>query len=218
MKNIEEKTIIPPPWKLHGEAYILLYRFPENFVQSHAFLQSFQQGNFKGVVGTVMLVNYHESGVGPYQELLFIPGLFKLGGKTTFSISKIFVSSQASVDSGIENWGIPKELAEFDWQPQRVQVRQNGQLFFDAQFRKSWGYLPITTALFPLNVTQLLREELILTQPSASGMGRLSGLESIAVDAQFFPDLSQVKPLLTLHIPRFQMTFPIPQKTPFSSI
>lgn len=53
------------------------------------------------------------SGVGPYRELLFIPGAFHINGRYTFSIPKIYVSTETSVNSGIKNWGIPKEVADF---------------------------------------------------------------------------------------------------------
>jgi acetoacetate decarboxylase len=78
------------------------------------------------------------SGVGPYQELLFIPGLFHIDGRYTFSISKIYVSTEASVRSGIENWAIPKELADFKIDTQddgstlyrsANQLRVGGRLF-----------------------------------------------------------------------------------------
>jgi acetoacetate decarboxylase len=70
------------------------------------------------LVTTVDKVRYSNSqpqtsGVGPYKELLFIPGVFHINGRYTYSISKIYVSTEASVRSGIENWAIPKEVADF---------------------------------------------------------------------------------------------------------
>ena len=104
----------PPPWKLKGNGYIFLYHFPKYFVEKFGFLADYQANRFDGdFVGTVMLVDYASSAVGSYQELLFIPGRLNFDKKKIFSISKIYVSSQDSVENGIANWGIPKELADF---------------------------------------------------------------------------------------------------------
>lgn len=144
--------IAPAPWTLHGDGLVLLAHFPEAFVREHGFLAKYQRDGYRGYIGAVMLVDYHTSGVGPYRELLFIPGLFNLAGQTTFSISKIYVSTRDSVWNGIENWGIPKELADFNLTTlpdgTRVfEVSQRGRLFFSAR-AKPWSVrFPVTTKL-----------------------------------------------------------------------
>ncbi|NOS55010.1 MAG: hypothetical protein HOP37_01990, partial [Cyclobacteriaceae bacterium] len=115
----DEIRIASAPWKLTGSGYILLYRFPKAFVAEHGFLVDFQKEKFVSGWGAVMLVDYKTSPVGPYRELLFIPGIFSFNKKKVFSISKIYVSTQNSVINGIENWGIPKELADFRWSKER---------------------------------------------------------------------------------------------------
>ena len=107
------QLIAPAPWQLTGNAYIMVYKFSKEFVEEQGFLEDWQKDAFEGYLGTVMLVNYETSGVGPYFELLFIPGMFDFEGKNYFSISKIYVSSDDSVYNGIKNWGIPKEQAEY---------------------------------------------------------------------------------------------------------
>ncbi|GAB3639487.1 acetoacetate decarboxylase family protein [Spirosoma arcticum] len=84
-------------------------------MRAQGFLAPYQQRAYWGWVGTVMLVDYETSPVGPYQELLFVPGLFRFGDTTSFSIAKIYVSTRASVWNGRQNWGIPKELAHFSF-------------------------------------------------------------------------------------------------------
>ena len=91
----------PPPWTLHGEGIILLYRFKKSWVKSKANLPAELQGQFKGGFGYVMLVDYSSSPVGSYHELLFIPGQF--GEKKFQSITRILVSSEASTDQGRKN-------------------------------------------------------------------------------------------------------------------
>jgi hypothetical protein len=215
MEKPENINIAPAPWHLTGNAYIMVYKFSKSFVEEQGFLADYQQDRFLGYVGTVMLVDYKTSGVGPYRELLFIPGMFTFDWKKVFSISKIYVSSHDSVYNGIENWGIPKEYANFDWQQnndgtEEVSVKIEGKEFFKANFKKGFISFPLTTKIFPLNVVQKLRKDLIITNPTAKGKATLSSMKSVKVDKDFFPDLSQATPLLTMKVKDFEMTFNVP--------
>ncbi|AQG79710.1 acetoacetate decarboxylase family protein [Spirosoma montaniterrae] len=216
--------IAPPPWTLTGDGLILIAHFPEPFVRAQGFLAPYQQTAYRGWIGTVMLVDYKTSAVGPYRELLFIPGLFRFGDTTSFSISKIYVSSEDSVWNGRQNWGIPKEFADFSFETnadgsRSITVSQNGQSFLSLR-AKPWGpRFPITTKLMPgFRVMQERLDRpgyeppgLLLTRPSASGAARLSTLSGVETDIRFFPDLSQIKPLAVLSVENFRMTFPVPE-------
>lgn len=218
--------IAPPPWTLTGNGVILIAHFPESFVRSQGFLAPYQQRAYRGWVGTIMLVNYQTSPVGPYQELLFIPGLFRFENKTSFSISKIYVSSQDSVWNGRSNWGIPKEQADFSFisntdGSQAISVHSQEQSVLALQ-AKPWGIrFPITTKLLP--GFRIVQKQLtpaksgtnptgtfLLTRPSATGSARLASLSDVRVNASLFPDLATIRPLLALSVDNFQMTFPVP--------
>ena len=207
--------IAPAPWNLTGDAYIMVYKFSKDFVQEYGFLADYQRDRFLGYVGTVMLVDYKTSGVGPYRELLFIPGMFTFNWKKMFSISKIYVSSRDSVYNGIENWGIPKEFADFDWQAnddetEDISVKIEGKEFFKTTIKKGFISFPLTTSIFPLNVVQKLRKDLIITNPTAKGRATLASIKSIEVDRNFFPDLSKASPLITMKVKDFEMNFNVP--------
>jgi len=75
------EKVYPAPWNLTGKGYILLYKFPGNFVEGKSNLPSFLKGCFAGGFGTLMLVDYSTSNAGPYGELLLIPGKFRHKGK-----------------------------------------------------------------------------------------------------------------------------------------
>jgi hypothetical protein len=215
MENLTNLNIALAPWNLTGDAYIMVYKFSKDFVGEYGFLADYQRDRYLGYVGTVMLVDYKTSGVGPYRELLFIPGMFTFDWKKVFSISKIYVSSQDSVYNGIENWGIPKEYADFDWQQntdgtEDVSVTIEGKEFFKANFKKGFISFPLTTTIFPLNVVQKLRKDLIITNPIAKGKATLASMKSVKIDKNFFPDLSKATPLLTMKVKDFEMTFNVP--------
>lgn len=215
MEYSPEIKIAPAPWNLTGDAYIMIYKFSKDFVQEYGSLADYQQDRFLGYAGTVMLVDYKTSGVGPYRELLFIPGMFTFNWKKMFSISKIYVSSRESVYNGIENWGIPKEYADFDWQTnvdgtEDISVKIEGKKFFEITIKKGFIPFPLTTSILPLNIAQKLRKDLIITNPTAKGKATLASVKSIEVDKNFFPDLSKVFPLITMKVKDFEMNFNVP--------
>ena len=185
-------------------------------------MAQYQQDSYRGYVGSVMLVDYQTSPVGPYRELLFIPGLFDMAGRKTFSISKIYVSSHDSVWNGIQNWGIPKEYADFevtrlDAKTERVEVSMSGKTFFSAQLKSKSFHFPITTSLFPFRITQLLGSDLVLTNPSASGRACFVSCQNLKTNPDFFPDFSHLKPLSVLKIKNFKMHFNVPTFVPFDN-
>ena len=212
-----------PPWTLTGNGLLFLAHFPETFVRKHGFLQPYQQTAYRGWVGTVILADYQSSDVGPYQELLFIPGLFRFGQTMSFSISKIYVSTPDSVANGRANWGIPKELADFTFETgalgqQRISVSRDGQPFFSVR-ANAWGpRIPITTRLLPgfrvMQESLPLSDagQLLLTAPVASASARLTTLTELTVDGAFFPDSGRIKPLIALTLSDVTMTFPVPKQ------
>lgn len=206
--------IAPAPWSLTGNGYIFSYRLPEKFVREKCFLFDYQRDNYKGLLASMMLVDYHTTPVGPYRELLFIPGVFELLEKNTFSISKIYVSDANSVWNGIENWGIPKELCDFDFQAldertDKLVAKRENTPFFEATIRRGSFSFPLTTAFLPLRITQQLRDEWVLTQPSAKGKAYFGKLTDINVNAALFPDIAPFKPWGVLVVKNFTMTFPV---------
>ncbi|KKZ61333.1 hypothetical protein EMCG_04052 [[Emmonsia] crescens] len=84
-----------------------------------SFADPAASGQFKGIRCTVIIVRYLESPIGPYDEILWIPGWFEVPGKKTSSprITRIYVSSKESIYNGRKNWNIPKHLASFKFIP-----------------------------------------------------------------------------------------------------
>lgn len=214
------ELIAPAPWTLRGKGYILLYRFSKDFVEKQGFLTEFHRRYaFRGVVGAVMLVEYHHSPVGAYQELLFIPGLFRFAEASAFNISKIYVSTYESVYNGIENWGIPKELATFAIAKQadkleRFSVSDGEKVFFQADLKPFGLPLYVNTAWFPFRFYQPLREQILITHPQGKGWARFCKVRNLQIDSRYFPDVSKEKLLGAMLVPHFTMHFPVPQSIP----
>jgi len=81
---------------------------PRTFEESSYFLAAWQRVALKRTFGALMWVDYRETPIGPYRELLFIPGTVLVGSAQFFSISKIYVSTHDSRVSSIENWAFQR--------------------------------------------------------------------------------------------------------------
>lgn len=95
------------------------------------------QATYTGGLGTIQIIRYLSSPIGPYDELAYIPGnmTYKVGASSLsgLSITRIYVSSAASIVNGRRNWNIPKQLARFTFTPEDL----------------SDPYSPIVVAVYP---------------------------------------------------------------------
>ncbi len=210
-------NIVPPPWRLSGQGYILAYRFTPAFVRQAAFTPSFLQGRFRPSFGFVMLVNYEYSNVGPYGELLFIPGKFNHYTGAFYSITKIYVDSETSLLSGRANWGIPKEPALFLFEKinpntTRVEVSADGHSFFEATLQSKGWQFPFSTNLLKIPLVQELNGQGYHVRFRGRGQGRFVRLLRLAVDDRYFPNIAQFKPLAVIEVQNFNIEF-LPAKT-----
>ncbi len=216
MSNPQTATtvpLVPAPWKLTGNGYVWLYRFPRQFGIAHSPF-----GLYAGGFGSVMLVDYHTTDVGPYRELLFIPGRVHYPGQTGYSISRIYVSTMDSVVNGQLNWGIPKEQADFTWETgadggDYVRVSLAGEPFFEATLQPSGLAFPVTAAVLP-PVVQYRDRQTFITRLQSSAQGRLAKSTALQVNPAHFPPVDHYRPLATLQVTGFNMVFPQPAIVP----
>ena len=207
----QSPTITPSPWQLKGEGVILMFRFKKAYPELDFFVPEGLKSQFAGGLGYVMAVNYLESPVGPYKELLVIPGHFKTPAGKRQTISKIYVDSESSMVSGQHNWGIPKELAAISWTQTKgqlnIQAEKDGQTFFDMKVNKRPLKFPLTTALLPIRLYQLWEGQTYQVNPTGKGIGQLAQATLGKVDPQFFPDVSSLS-CLAISVNPFWMKFP----------
>jgi hypothetical protein len=206
--------IYPAPWTLSGKGYILLYKFPKNFVEKKVNLPKFLKGHYTGGFGALMLVDYSSSDAGPYSELLFIPGKFKHQGKKLNTISNIYVSTMESVENGRRNWGIPKEPAEFSFQgtaphTEKVSIRSGDGTIAEFTLESGGLSFPVNTRLFPFPLVQYHEVSYYYTTFQGCGTGKLAKLKEVHINSRLFPDISNFKPLIAIKVEPFQITFPV---------
>ncbi|EJD36013.1 hypothetical protein AURDEDRAFT_74728 [Auricularia subglabra TFB-10046 SS5] len=158
----------PGPWHLEGDIYWMLLK-PLKYVPAGAYAPLEEPKDddphdrtrrFLGGQGVVWIVRYTESPVGPYDELIYLPGDFitPSGGKAA-RITRIYVSTAESVYNGAwrRNWNIPKHIARFSFTPQEnnrtlIEVFSHGSDASEAPFfaaiatpQKFVPALPFTT-------------------------------------------------------------------------
>jgi hypothetical protein len=110
----------PPPWHLNGELIIV-----PALVKPRA-------------LGGVMLVDYR-SGTLVYRELI----VFSHATARGMVVSHIYVDDEQSLQGGRQVWGLPKELAEFEFSATHFSARQGDDLLLDARIRRRPGKLPL---------------------------------------------------------------------------
>jgi hypothetical protein len=215
MKNDDNVIVAPAPWSLVGKGYVILIKLDPEFVKHKGFVPEALAASFAGGIGTIMYVDYASSDVGPYKELLFIPGMFSFDDKKHFSITKIYVSTMASVVNGQNNWGIPKELADFEVVEEgsidRIRIGTGNHLCAELCFLSYPLAIPVTTSIVPSRLhtlAHLHRGKKFITIPKARGAISFARLIGATINESLFPDFTQGRILCTARIPRFLMVFP----------
>jgi len=210
-------TIAPPPWRLTGRGYIVGLHCSSAFGQSCAADSPGVRGKALGGLGALMLVDYHESDVGPYQELLLCPGRFRIGRDSAASVTHIWVSTQASVVNGRRHWGLPKEQAVFEARDdddgrQILTVQRGDRSPLRFVFRSSGPALPITTRLLPQRwhtLEQPWQHQVYRTVVQARGRTRLARLEDCHNPPDSgFPDFAGQARSIGTAATDFELMFP----------
>ena len=177
--------------------------------------------SLKSSVSVLMYVDYTHSNAGPYKELLYVPGTAqfseKLGNKRLLTISNIVVSSASSVKNGRINWGIPKNLCNFDVAQgpenlQEISLHQDDIPQFELAYRGKGFAFPIHTGLVPgfmKTLGQRWESKEFMYSPSAKGKARFAKVHVMQNLGNAFPDLDLNEVLMALEITQFQMTFPV---------
>jgi hypothetical protein len=202
-----------PPWELTGDACVALYHLGRDEVLAGGFIPEALKPHYLGGPAILLLVDYKTSDVGPYHELLFIPGRFKIGEKSAFSVTRIYVSSEASAVNGRLNWGLPKQVAAFEVLPAanrrglHVRVYDQQERVLDASFEHSRLGLPLWFPRQPLSIMQRMDSQLFFTRLGGRGFGHPGRLRLISASPRLFPDLSRHRPLMAAAFRRFHLRF-----------
>jgi hypothetical protein len=200
--------IVSPPWSLTGSAYILFLHMPASLHQ--------QFKEYKSSLSMCMLVQYDTSPVGPYDELIFIPGLRKYNQKWYWSVSHMLVSSEASVINGRENWGFPKQLAQFtrqkDQGKESVIITEDQHSIAEFHLQSFGPSVPFNSRFFPqtfFKIMQPYNGKNYYVTPQAQMSANLARPQSLKINERFFPNIASMRNLFTLYLRQFNLVFPL---------
>ena len=219
--TLPEVPLAPAPWDLRGSGWMVVLKLPPGSPARDAFLPADLAGRGRSLASYLMYVDYAQSGCGPYRELLFLPGAYPFGdGRRHFTISRILVSTWDSVVNGRNNWGIPKDRADFEVttdaaaREQCVRVTSDGRELCELRFGdlRFAPRLPVNGGLVPASLRTLAQQFRGRTHyyaPEARGWVRPGRLLSWRFDAELFPDLAGSAVVAALRVESFRMTFPV---------
>ncbi len=209
-------VLAPAPWQLSGEAYAFFTKLPMPRGRAELFAPSELAEARFGQLGLVMFLEHSASPVGSYRELLFIPGTFRFGKRRLPSITKSYVSTRASLEGGRRNWGIPKELAEFDVDSgrdgvKRVTMRVDGLTATELWFRHGTLPLPFTSSLVPdslCTLGQVLGGQTFEVTPSFRGLMQRAHVVHAWSEPGMFCDLSAERVVGAMRLSKCELQFP----------
>ena len=193
------------PWHLRACGCAVLYRARADLAPPG------RRAAFRGGAAALLLLRYRDSPVGPYHELLYVGGFFAENGAVRPSVTRILVDGEASARAGRDLWGLPKELARFDWQDGFVRVEQEDRLVAEFAWRAFGPRLPALSAPVPRawrTLAQPWQGRTLFTGPRAAGWLRPARLTRALVNPALFPDVGGQRPLLTLAISDLRLLFP----------
>ena len=133
------------------------------------------------------------------------------------SISKIYVSSWASVLNGKKNWGIPKERADFTIEKlghrrEKIVVAKDGHQFADIEIDSFGLKLPFTGGVIPKRLrtlAQVYENQTFYYTPGAKGNLSFSKVRKAVIDPDYFPNISEGRILAAIKVTDFKMHFPV---------
>ena len=201
-------SIVKPPWNLRGEGWISMYWLDKSKKQLFSI-----NSNLPSNPALLMMVNYHDSPIGPYHELLLIPGKYNLDKRSGYSITHIHVSTDVSTFNGRENWQIPKQTSKFLFDKKESNISfdiiDSHKKTTKLSYSNRSVSLPVFTHLIPYNILQKKLEKCVQFRPEATGKAVLATLTNFHSNMAGFEALNHLKPIISLYIPSFKMTFPI---------
>jgi acetoacetate decarboxylase len=141
-----------PPWTIQGQGLLNLHLLEIQRVRPYIPNEFKIISIFPGkTVGGIYIATYQAGSTLIYNELIVVSGLVAYANHIGVWISHIYVDHPDSVAGGRAIWGLPKELAQFDWhqtQKPRVKVRQGDRELcqLDCQWQTPSLPLPPLTA------------------------------------------------------------------------
>lgn len=202
------------PWYLQGRALLSAHWIDVDRARSEVppalEIQSVLPGK---TLGCVLLARYETGSVLEYSELIVVPALVKHEGQLGGWISPIYVDDVSSVNGGRDIWGLPKQLAEFAWTEDTIEVSQQGRLLCGAARRSRWFSLPNSWQL-PITgqVFCQRKSELALFKSRVQGQTHIASTQLTVPPTSPFAHLALEQPWLEIELTDLKLTVEEPHR------
>jgi hypothetical protein len=224
LQTAPDLAVEPSPWALTGDGWVVFYWFTKAVLNQAGIERPELRGKWRGGLGALTWMNYHTSPVGPYGEIMFIPGQFDFGIGRYFSIGRIYVSSWESVVSGRANWGIPKDRADFHFETwktgeEHLTATLDGENtpFAELLCRPSGWSAPASTRLLPIQMAQVWEGQIFVTTLTLRARVHWLDVLSVKANNAHFPSTNGFTPLGAVKLANFEITFPVAKVSSYAN-
>ncbi|MBW4438115.1 MAG: acetoacetate decarboxylase family protein [Pleurocapsa minor GSE-CHR-MK-17-07R] len=215
--------IAGPPWPIRGDGWIVFFKFDRSRRHGDYAATHGMRPYWRGGIGGLVWMKYRDTPVGPYDELMLVPGRIEVpkargrGRGKYWSISRIWVSSWESVVSGRANWGIPKDRADFsivahDNGEDHLTASLDGQTICSMVCKAGLARIPINTGLFPVTLVQQWEGQAYYSKLTLKAGIEVLDVSQLWGDGVHVPDFQALgmTPLGAVKLDKFVITFPVP--------
>ncbi len=183
-------TYPAPPWDTYAEGAGSLYLVAAKTVRLPA---GFRPVSVLGKTsGMLVYLRYVAPSPLEYQELIWIPAMVRAGGQRGWFVDKMYVDDEASLEAGRTEWALPKMLAHFEREGDRVTVTAGDGTFARLRLRRLGPAQPLRSRLATL---QAEGDQLVRFACTFSGRLQLGGLtvESFAPGGDGWPSFAAAR-------------------------
>merc|ERR1711959_188121 len=145
----------PAPWTQKGKAFVAEIEVDVQVARKVApdtfAIVETKPGSGK-TLGSLFIAQYDNSSTVAYHEMFFIIGTVKytVGGQSGSWIAKAYVDNNDALDAGIQEWGVTKEMATFDWtvdgEPNNINVTVGGEPLIHVSYTDTRLKVPLPSA------------------------------------------------------------------------
>lgn len=230
-------TLVPPPWRLTGRGYVLVLAPIAGRNRDLGDGRRLHPVRILGGFGLLLAVDYRSSDVGPYREILYIPGYASVHVAAAHgfgsaraprvlrghSITQIYVTTQSSRESGIANWGIPKRVGRITWEsptPRGRMIRlssEEGVPLLEIQIasQRKGGRpdsntraLPVSSRYLPHTLLQVAQSVAYVTTIEAIGRASLARRVHLRSLAPQTEEMASRRVIACFRVPTIHLRFP----------
>ena len=189
----------PAPWDLAGQLWMGLFRLQVGEIPVPP-----RAKRLLGPRWMLLMVVRYLDGVLRYDELVFATPI-AYARHYGIWVDRIWVDSEQSLWGGRRLWGVPKELARFEWQGDRLAVVDTGGHIATLMMDTSPARLPEAPLVAP-GIGQI-DGQMVVARGQVRGRPGWGGLHITAWTSRF-GYCPTAKPVVSLALKPFQMHLP----------